>query len=79
MVWITNRIKIWKFDRSKVDSIELFFQLGIFLRTKISKGKGMLLLLNRNFLWIYKSDEFYTENPRRYTIGEKHWMWIMFW
>jgi hypothetical protein len=58
-VWITNPIqKIWKFDRSKVDS-ELFPASEGFLRTKIHKRKRNVTAVElRNFLWIYKSDEF---------------------
>jgi hypothetical protein len=55
----------------KVDSINCFL-LQDFLRTKIhKKKKGMLLLLNAGIFYEFvKSDTFYSENPRRYTIGE---------
>jgi hypothetical protein len=48
MVWITNRIKIWKFDWSKVDSIELF-PAWDFLRTKIAKGKRNVTAVEPEF------------------------------
>ena len=43
-----------------------------FLPTKIhQKETGMLLLLNSEFsMNSLKADEFFTENPKRYTIGE---------
>jgi phenylacetate-coenzyme A ligase PaaK-like adenylate-forming protein len=56
----------------KVDSIELFpASEGFFAYQDSQKEKGMLLLLNSGVFYEFiKSDEFYTENPRRYTIGE---------
>jgi phenylacetate-coenzyme A ligase PaaK-like adenylate-forming protein len=56
----------------KVDSIELFpASEGFFAYQDSQKEKGMLLLLNAGIFYEFiKSDEFYTENPRRYTIGE---------
>jgi phenylacetate-coenzyme A ligase PaaK-like adenylate-forming protein len=56
----------------KVDSIELFpASEGFFAYQDSQKEKGMLLLLNSVIFYEFiKSDEFYTENPRRYTIGE---------
>ena len=56
----------------KVDSIELFpASEGFFAYQDSQKEKGMLLLLNSGIFYEFiKSDEFYTENPRRYTIGE---------
>ena len=56
----------------KVDSIELFpASEGFFAYQDSQKEKGMLLLLNAGIFYEFiKSDEFYTEKPRRYTIGE---------
>ena len=56
----------------KVDSIELFpASEGFFAYQDSQKEKGMLLLLNSGIFYEFiKSDEFYTEKPKRYTIGE---------
>jgi len=56
----------------KVDSIELFpASEGFFAYQDSQKEKGMLLLLNAGIFYEFiKADEFFTENPRRYTIGE---------
>ncbi len=56
----------------KVDSIELFpASEGFFAYQDSQKEKGMLLLLNAGIFYEFiKSDEFYREMPRRYTIGE---------
>ena len=56
----------------KVDSIELFpASEGFFAYQDSQKEKGMLLLLNGGIFYEFiKSDEFYREMPRRYTIGE---------
>jgi hypothetical protein len=56
----------------KVDSIELFpASEGFFAYQDTQKEKGMLLLLNSGIFYEFiKSDEFFTENPKRYTIGE---------
>lgn len=56
----------------KVDSIELFpASEGFFAYQDSQKGKGMLLLLNSGIFYEFiKADEFFTENPKRYTIGE---------
>ncbi|MES2240842.1 MAG: GH3 auxin-responsive promoter family protein [Bacteroidota bacterium] len=56
----------------KVDSIELFpASEGFFAYQDSQKEKGMLLLLNSGIFYEFiKSEEFYTQNPRRYTIGE---------
>jgi hypothetical protein len=56
----------------KVDSIELFpASEGFFAYQDSQKEKGMLLLLNAGIFYEFiRSDEFYTEKPRRYTIGE---------
>lgn len=56
----------------KVDSIELFpASEGFFAYQDSQKEKGMLLLLNAGIFYEFiKADEFFTEKPRRYTIGE---------
>lgn len=56
----------------KVDSIELFpASEGFFAYQDSQKEKGMLLLLNGGIFYEFvKSEEFFTENSRRYTIGE---------
>ena len=56
----------------KVDSIELFpASEGFFAYQNSQSDKGMLLLLDGGIFYEFiKSDEFFTENPRRYTIGE---------
>lgn len=56
----------------KVDSIELFpASEGFFAYQDSQKEKGMLLLLNSGIFYEFiKSDEFYTNKPKRYTIGE---------
>jgi len=56
----------------KVDSIELFpASEGFFAYQDSQKEKGMLLLLNSGIFYEFvKSDEFFTPNPKRYTIGE---------
>lgn len=56
----------------KVDSIELFpASEGFFAYQDSQKEKGMLLLLNSGIFYEFiKADEFHTENPKRYTIGE---------
>ena len=56
----------------KVDSIELFpASEGFYAYQDSQKEKGMLLLLNSGIFYEFiKADEFFTENPRRYTIGE---------
>ena len=56
----------------KVDSIELFpASEGFFAYQDSQKEKGMLLLLNAGIFYEFiKSEEFFTDNPRRYTIGE---------
>lgn len=56
----------------KVDSIELFpASEGFFAYQDSQKEKGMLLLLNSGIFYEFiKLDEFFTENPKRYTIGE---------
>ena len=56
----------------KVDSIELFpASEGFFAYQDKQNEKGMLLLLNAGiFFEFIKSDEFFTQNPKRLTIGE---------
>ena len=60
----------------KVDSIELFpASEGFFAYQSrnfgIKNEEGMLLLLNSGIFYEFvKSEEFFSENPRRYTIGE---------
>ncbi|MEO0058468.1 MAG: hypothetical protein RLZZ312_115 [Bacteroidota bacterium] len=56
----------------KVDSIELFpASEGFFAYQNQQSDKGMLLLLDNGIFYEFiKSDEFFNENPRRYTIGE---------
>jgi len=56
----------------KVDSIELFpASEGFFAYQDSQKEKGMLLLLNSGIFYEFiKSDAFFTDNPKRYTIGE---------
>ncbi len=56
----------------KVDSIELFpASEGFFAYQDSQKEKGMLLLLNSGIFYEFvKSDEFFTPNPKRYTIVE---------
>ncbi len=56
----------------KVDSIELFpASEGFFAFQDRQDEKGMLLQLDSGIFYEFiKADEFYTENPRRYTIGE---------
>jgi hypothetical protein len=56
----------------KVESIELFpASEGFFAYQDSQKEKGMLLLLNAGIFYEFiKADEFFTEKPRRYTIGE---------
>ncbi|WP_116790183.1 GH3 family domain-containing protein [Flavobacterium psychrotrophum] len=56
----------------RVDSIELFpASEGFFAYQDSQSEKGMLLLLNSGIFYEFiKADEFFTEKPRRYTIGE---------
>ncbi|MBC7641729.1 MAG: GH3 auxin-responsive promoter family protein [Flavobacterium sp.] len=56
----------------KVDSIELFpASEGFFAYQDSQTEKGMLLLLNSGIFYEFiKSEEFFLENPKRYTIGE---------
>lgn len=56
----------------KVDSIELFpASEGFFAYQDKQNEKGMLLLLNAGIFYEFiKADEFFSDNPKRYTIGE---------
>lgn len=56
----------------KVDSIELFpASEGFFAYQDSQTDKGMLLLLDGGIFYEFiKADEFFTENPQRYTISE---------
>jgi phenylacetate-coenzyme A ligase PaaK-like adenylate-forming protein len=56
----------------KVDSIELFpASEGFFAYQDDQNEKGMLLLLNAGIFYEFiKADEFYTENPKRYSIKD---------
>lgn len=56
----------------KVDSIELFpASEGFFAYQNSQKDNGLLLLLNSGIFYEFiKADEFYTENPTRYTIKD---------
>ena len=66
------RAKFEQMIGKKVDSIELFpASEGFFAYQDSQKEKGMLLLLNSGIFYEFiKTDEFFTENPTRYTIGE---------
>ncbi|KRD11362.1 hypothetical protein ASE21_06540 [Flavobacterium sp. Root901] len=66
------RAKFEQMIGRKVDSIELFpASEGFFAYQDSQKEKGMLLLLNSGIFYEFiKADEFFTENPKRYTIGE---------
>jgi hypothetical protein len=56
----------------KVDSIELFpASEGFFAYQDVQNDNGMLLLLNAGIFYEFiKSDEFFSDKPTRYTIGE---------
>ena len=56
----------------KIDSIELFpASEGFFAYQDSQEDKGMLLLLNSGIFYEFvKSDEFFKDNPKRFTIGE---------
>ena len=56
----------------KVDSIELFpASEGFFAYQDVQGDKGLLLLLDAGMFYEFiKADEFFEEEPRRYTIGE---------
>jgi len=56
----------------KVDSIELFpASEGFFAYQDTQTEQGMLLLLNAGIFYEFvKSEDFFNDNPKRYTIGE---------
>lgn len=56
----------------KVDSIELFpASEGFFAYQDSQTQNGMLLLLNNGIFYEFiKAEEFFSDNPKRYTIGE---------
>ncbi|MDD3004330.1 GH3 auxin-responsive promoter family protein [Flavobacterium sp.] len=56
----------------KVDSIELFpASEGFFAYQDSHEEKGMLLLLNSGIFYEFiKSEDFFSENPKSFTIGE---------
>ena len=66
------RAKFENLRGRKVDSIELFpASEGFFAYQDSQKEKGMLLLLNAGIFYEFvKADEFFSKNPKRYTIGE---------
>ena len=66
------RAKFENLTGRKVDSIELFpASEGFFAYQDSQKEKGMLLLLNSGIFYEFiKADEFFTENPKRFTIKE---------
>lgn len=66
------RAKFEQMIGKKIDSIELFpASEGFFAYQDSQKEKGMLLLLNSGIFYEFiKADEFFTENPKRYTISE---------
>lgn len=66
------RAKFEKLIGKKVDAIELFpASEGFFAYQDSQKEQGMLLLLNSGIFYEFiKADEFFQENPKRYTIGE---------
>lgn len=66
------RAKFEKLIGRRVDSIELFpASEGFFAYQDSQTEKGMLLLLNSGIFYEFIiASEFYTEKPKRYTIGE---------
>lgn len=66
------RAKFEKMIGRSVDSIELFpASEGFFAFQDRQNEKGMLLLLDAGIFYEFvKADEFFEENPKRYTIGE---------
>ena len=66
------RMKFEQMIGRKVDSIELFpASEGFFAYQDSQKEDGMLLLLDAGIFYEFvKADEFYTENPKRYTIDQ---------
>lgn len=66
------RAKFEQLIGRRVPSIELFpASEGFFAYQDSQKEEGLLLLLNAGIFYEFiKADEFYTDNPKRYTIGE---------
>ena len=66
------RAKFEQLIGRKVPSIELFpASEGFFAYQDSQKEKGLLLLLNAGIFYEFiKVEEFFTEDPKRYTIGE---------
>ena len=66
------RAKFEQMIGRSVDSIELFpASEGFFAFQDKQNEKGMLLLLDSGIFYEFvKADEFFEENPKRYTIGE---------
>lgn len=66
------RAKFEQLIGRRVPSIELFpASEGFFAYQDSQKEEGLLLLLDAGIFYEFiKADEFYTENPKRYTIGE---------
>ncbi len=66
------RAKMEALIGKKVDSIELFpASEGFFAYQDTQTEKGMLLLLNSGIFYEFvKADEFFAENPKRYTIAD---------
>lgn len=66
------RMKFEQMIGRKVDSIELFpASEGFFAFQDSQKEEGMLLLLNAGIFYEFiKANEFYNEQPKRYTISE---------
>jgi hypothetical protein len=66
------RAKFENLIGKKIDSIELFpASEGFFAYQDSQTEKGMLLLLDNGVFYEFiKAEEFFTENPKRYTIGE---------
>ena len=66
------RAKFEKLIGRKVDSIELFpASEGFFAYQDSQTEPGLLLLLNSGIFYEFiKTDEFFTDNPKRHTIGE---------
>lgn len=66
------RAKFEQLIGRKVPSIELFpASEGFFAYQDTQKEKGLLLLLNAGIFYEFiKADEFFTAQPKRYTIGE---------
>jgi hypothetical protein len=66
------RTKFENLIQGKVDSVELFpASEGFFAYQDSQSTKGMLLLLNHGIFYEFiKSDDFFSDNPKRYTISE---------